>query len=102
MAIQFIYAKRYLASTNGVPKDEPEEPSKSFLGLQRAQPPKNKFVNGVPIDPTTGEPLMEMNIYPLNELLFLAHEAGALRVHSEFGDHGGELGIFLFLQKPLA
>ncbi len=102
VAIQFIYAKQYLAATNGVRKDEPDVQGKSFMGLQRVAAQKDNLVNGVPIDSHSGEPEMEMNIYPLNELMFLAHSVGAQRVHCEFGDHGGELGIFLFLQKPLS
>jgi SAM-dependent methyltransferase len=42
------------------------------------------------------DPEMQMNIYNMNELLFLLQEFRVQRFHAEFTDHGGELGIFLF------
>ena len=35
----------------------------------------------------------------MNELLFLMQKAGVWRFHTEFTDHGGELGVFVFFQK---
>jgi SAM-dependent methyltransferase len=48
------------------------------------------------------DPQMQMNCYPLNDLLFLAQQAKVRVAHVEFTDHGGELGVFLFLRKPPA
>ena len=45
------------------------------------------------------DPEMQMNPYQMNELLFLMQKAGVWRFHTEFTDHGGELGVFLFFQK---
>lgn len=42
------------------------------------------------------DPEMQMNLYNMNELLFLMQEFGVQRIHAEFTDHGGELGVFLF------
>jgi 2-polyprenyl-3-methyl-5-hydroxy-6-metoxy-1,4-benzoquinol methylase len=45
------------------------------------------------------EPKMQMNPYPLNQLMFLLQAAGADTVHGEFTDHGGHLGIVLIFAK---
>ena len=50
--------------------------------------------------PEGADPEMQMNSYNLNQLFFLLQRAGVPRFHSEFTDHGGELGVFLFFQKP--
>jgi len=107
--VQFIYAKDIWASTNGVSKEESLETARSrqllsaLTGRILSNFEANKFEQdaaGVPIDPHTREPVMEMNNYPLNEVLFLAQQAGAMRCHVELASHGGELGAFLFFQKP--
>lgn len=49
--------------------------------------------------PPEPDPEMQMNPYPLNELLFATQRSGVHRLHAEFSDHGGELGIFLFFQR---
>ena len=46
------------------------------------------------------DPEMQMNYYNLSELMFILHRAGVHRIHSEFTDHGGALGMFLYFQKP--
>jgi SAM-dependent methyltransferase len=51
---------------------------------------------------THTDPEMQMNPYNLSELHFLLQQAGIRRLHTELTDHGGELGAFLFFQKPLA
>jgi SAM-dependent methyltransferase len=48
------------------------------------------------------DPVMQMNPYNLSELCFMLQTAGVRRFHAEFTDHGGELGVFLFFQKPPA
>ena len=39
-----------------------------------------------------------MNAYGATEVLFLLQSRGVHRVHVEFTDHGGELGLFLFFR----
>ena len=48
----------------------------------------------------SGDPEMQMNAYNLSEITFLLHSAGIRRFHAEMTDHGGELGAFLFFQRP--
>lgn len=55
-----------------------------------------------PMADPDGDPEMQMNPYNLSELLFLLQQAGIRRMHAELTDHGGELGAFLFFQKPAA
>jgi SAM-dependent methyltransferase len=46
------------------------------------------------------DPVMQMNPYNMNSILFLMQEIGVSRFHADFTDHGGELGTFLFFQRP--
>lgn len=98
LAAQFIYGKDYHPETHGVPLRAFRLSRLAKNILSRASKEQN---TETPIDPATGEPEMQMNLYPVNKLLFLAHRAGIIRVHSELANHGGELGIFLLMQKPV-
>jgi len=46
------------------------------------------------------DPEMQMNAYGATEVFFLLQNRGVHRVHVEFTDHGGELGVFLFFRAP--
>ncbi|AGX88348.1 class I SAM-dependent methyltransferase [Candidatus Symbiobacter mobilis] len=46
------------------------------------------------------DPEMQMNVYNLNQLMFIMQEIGIKRCYTEFTDHGGELGVFLYFQRP--
>jgi SAM-dependent methyltransferase len=48
---------------------------------------------------TRREPHMQMNVYDMNRVLFLAHEAGVREAGLRFTDHGGHLGVVLFLRR---
>jgi len=52
------------------------------------------------VETGSGDPEMRMISYPLGELAFLLQSAGVRRFHADFTNHGGELGVFLFFQKP--
>lgn len=43
---------------------------------------------------------MQMNPYNVNELFFIMQSKGIRHSHVEFCDHGGELGVILYFQKP--
>jgi SAM-dependent methyltransferase len=83
-AVHFVYSKNIYATTNGVPPPQP----KSFFRTAGSPPPG-------------ADPEMQMNPYSMTEILFLMQKAGVYRFHTEFTDHGGELGVFLFFQKPV-
>jgi trans-aconitate methyltransferase len=80
-AIQLTYSKAQFAATHGLAP--PETP---HLGSSNSRPAAD------------ADPLMQMNPYNLNEILFLMQRRGILQFHAEYTDHGGELGVFLFFQ----
>jgi SAM-dependent methyltransferase len=62
-------------------------------------PPELPYVDARnPRAAADADPLMQMNPYNLNDILFLMQCRGILQFHAEYTDHGGELGIFLFFQ----
>lgn len=80
-ALHFLYSKSIYASTYGV------------------APAENIVVGAAPHPAPLGiDPEIQMNPYPMNEILFLLHTAGVQTFHAEFTDHGGELGVFVFFQ----
>lgn len=78
-AVQFLYSKSRYADNHGMPVEEP---------LQTQERPPD------------ADPEMQMNPYMLNTLLFLMQRAGIQRFHTDFTDHGGELGVYFFFQMP--
>jgi SAM-dependent methyltransferase len=46
------------------------------------------------------DPEMQMNHYNVNELLFLMQESAIGNFFTEYTNHGGQLGLFLYFQKP--
>jgi GT2 family glycosyltransferase/SAM-dependent methyltransferase len=46
------------------------------------------------------DPEMQMNTYNMNELLFMLQESGVRSFHTDFTDHGGELGVMFYFQRP--
>jgi SAM-dependent methyltransferase len=87
-AIQITYGKAYHAETFG-------------------QPPQQTPANAGVIDlrasrtPPSRDPEMQMNAYNLSEVAFILQAAGVTSFKADFTDHGGELGVFLFFEKPL-
>jgi SAM-dependent methyltransferase len=78
-ALHVTYAKAYHAETFG-------------------QPPARPAAAGAP--KPGADPEMQMNPYPLGDLAFVMQRSGIARFHTEFTDHGGELGVFLFFARP--
>lgn len=106
-AIQITYGKSKYADSFGVPPPEP-----SALDLPALDPvqPKSWFARwrGRSVDasaeravtPPGRDPEMQMNPYSLSELAFMMQGAGIQKFHASFTDHGGELGVFMFFQRP--
>jgi SAM-dependent methyltransferase len=82
-AIHLTYSKSTFVATHGVPPPEP--PAVQVAGERR---------------PSGGDPEMQMNPYNTNEILFLLQNRGIQRLHAQFTNHGGELGMFLFFEMP--
>jgi SAM-dependent methyltransferase len=65
------------------------------------QPPAEATARRVPFTRLFGgDPEMQMNAYPLGELVFLLQQSGITAFSAEFTDHGGEWGVFLFFGRP--
>ena len=88
--VHFAYSKAHYADTHGLAPAPASSLSNTLL-------PPDMFAAPLAAD---RDPEMQMNPYNLNELLFLIQGAGVRRFHVEFTDHGGELGVFVFFQKP--
>ena len=96
-ALHVTYAKAQHADRFGQPPPvEPEPPvQRGLFRLSRQEPASPSAApNGDHADPE-----MQMNVYPLNEILFCAQRAGAKRSYIEFTDHGGELGVFMYFHR---
>lgn len=98
-ALHITYGKAYHPDTHGQPPQvEPEPPAATGpLGrlFRKGQAPSN----GEPANPPV-DPVMLMNAYNLSEIAYLMQTAGIASFFSEFTDHGGELGVFLFFRRP--
>ena len=91
-AIQITYGKAHLPKTFGQP-DEPKLVAAKRELISRATTLVQRALPGA-------DPQMQMNPYNLSELAFIMQTGGIQRFHTEFSDHGGELGVFYFMQKP--
>ena len=49
---------------------------------------------------TGRDPAVQMNPYPLNQVLYLLQTTGVREFHAEFTNHGGHLGLVLYFTKP--
>lgn len=90
VAVQLLYGKSSFASTYGIAPDPAPPTRPKWYELARflkAQPP-----------PKPTEPEMQMNPYNVNELLFFMQMRGVTRFFSQFTDHTGELGLWLYFQ----
>jgi SAM-dependent methyltransferase len=92
-ALQFSYAKRPSPAIPALAADADRGAPASAAGADSAEPP----LPAVAV--LDSDPEMQMNIYPMNELLALLQEFKIQRFHAEYTDHGGELGVFLFFVR---
>lgn len=106
-AIQITYGKSRFTDSFGVPPPQP-----GGLAIPSFEParPKGWFARwrkrdddsarpAIALSPS-GDPEMQMNPYNLSELAFLMQSSGIQEFHASFTDHGGELGVFMFFQRP--
>jgi SAM-dependent methyltransferase len=94
-AIHFSYSKSRYADTHGIAPAPPPEAAPAAAPVPAPAPAPAP--EGAPL----ADPEMQMNPYNANEVLFTMQRAGVRRFHAEFTDHGGELGAFLFFQRPV-
>jgi len=86
-ALHMTYSKSRFADTHGVAPTETASPDAAPTPVSAAAVPE-------------ADPEMQMNPYNLNQIAFSLQRNGVPRFHADFTDHGGELGVFLFFQKP--
>ena len=86
--VQFTYLKVIFGKSYGMPPAE--------LLIKKTLARVKRFVQRL----GSQDPEMQMNPYNINELLFIIQSVGVRNIHLEFTDHGGELGLLLFFQKP--
>ena len=109
-AVHLTYAKAEHTPTLGVPPQPvpppPAPPSRrallrSFFRRTPLDPPCPPPAPPAPVgSDENADPVMLMNSYPLTPVFFHLQLAQVGTVYSEFTNHGGELGLFLFFQKP--
>ena len=87
-AIQLTYSKTRFADTFGA----------APLEVSAATPPETTPADALPSGDR--DPEIQMNPYNMNEILFAMQQRGVHRIYSEFSDHGGELGIFVYFSVP--
>jgi SAM-dependent methyltransferase len=106
-AIQVTYSKAAYSGQMGLPPAPPppppaaDAPSPWRLLRRRDEVPERPLAP-VPDTPPTGDPPMQMNAYPLTSVFWQLQSRGITDVYSQFTDHSGELGVFLFFQRQSA
>jgi SAM-dependent methyltransferase len=75
-AMHLTYSKTRFAATYGTPPET----------VPIAVRPRNNDT----------DPEIQMNSYNMNEIIFLMQSHGVQGYYTEFSDHGGELGVFLY------
>lgn len=108
-AIQVTYAKTVFARTFGIRPPDPLVRESLFRRMRRELRRRTRSLAGrgrlpgreTPVsEPARKDPEMQMNSYNMNEILFIIQSAGVRNMYLEMTDHGGELGVFLYFQKP--
>ena len=99
-AIHITYGKAYYAGSFGNPPT-PSETNTTVVRSNNLAWLKRYRKDITPTTPKSGDPEMQMNAYSLSEIGFILQQAGIMRFFAEFTDHGGELGVILYFQRPL-
>lgn len=106
--VHFTYSKEVYRPNNGLPavtsyidhlKNTLRYQIKKSLSFVKSFLSSTQPIPVIP-DFVSRDPEMQMNPYNLNELFFIIQSAGIYNIHTEFTDHGGELGVVLYFQKP--
>ena len=104
--IQITYSKAIYSTSGGLLLSEAPPPPPEPLLVRVAQYLKYQSLRLMnqggteASDPDQADPEMQMNTYRLNELFFMLQSIGVQNIYTQFTDHGGELGVYLYFQKP--
>jgi SAM-dependent methyltransferase len=105
-AVQFSYSKTAFAASGGLPPTLSARQKLTRKVQRRVRIWRRAVAAALDIaagrSPPRLDPGMQMNPYNVNELLFSIQAMGVQRAYLELVDHGGELGVFLYFQKPRA
>jgi SAM-dependent methyltransferase len=85
-AVQLTYSKARFAETHGL------APPEELRAMDTA--------SDAAVTSSNHDPEIQMNPYNVNEVMFLLQQSGVTQLYIEFTDHGGELGLYLFFQRP--
>jgi SAM-dependent methyltransferase len=96
-ALHLTYAKSAHANNHGAPPPRPAAEPPAPPGW-RSWWPRAPLAKKP--DAPAADPEMQMNCYPMNDVLFILQRAGVHRFHADFSDHGGELGMTLYFGLP--
>ena len=100
-AMQLTFAWNYHDATFGQPPSA-EPPKAQGLRARLKEWLRSSVSGGQP--PVAAaeqqDPEMQMNFYNLSELFYSLQRVGAQRLHADFTDHGGAMGVFMFFQRP--
>jgi SAM-dependent methyltransferase len=97
-ALQLTYAKMAYAERFGAPP--PLAPESVAIKPKGWRGWLSGSVISAPPAPAGVDPEMQMNVYPMNDILFILQRAGVRRFQAEYSDHGGELGLTLYFGMP--
>ena len=122
-AVHFLYSKAHYADFCGLPPPQPpEEVAEPLEAVGSAKAEERSIEPDVIATTSTGpvgdvpqienatppesetvalDPEMQMNTYHLNEVMFLVQRVGVHRLHLEFTDHGGELGLIFYFKRSV-
>jgi SAM-dependent methyltransferase len=112
-ALHFTYARGYGTCHYGRPVAKIEPPPPPLTFRRRARISLGRLARTVlglpgpathepPAPAVPADPPMMMYQYDLGQVAYIAQRAGAKAFHAEFTDHGGELGVMMFVQKAHA
>ena len=105
-AIQILYAKTVTAKELFLPPPPP--PSDTVViwhAVKNILRPIKRMIIKPPAPPPSDElrePEIQMNPYNVNALLYLIQSLGTKKIYIELTNHGGEMGVLCYFQKPKA
>lgn len=88
-SLHFTYARQRHAGTFGAPSWSKRLRASLFQSLRYV---RSRFLRAAPV--------MEMNLYPLNHLFYVAQTAGIQTLHVELMEQGDVCGMHLVCRKP--